>query len=337
MNRQHVPVAAGRWRNAGVLGLLSFATLLCAIANIGIGDAKLGIGPILASLVGQGDPNTASIIFDYRLPRIALALLAGAGLAVAGVIAQGVMRNPLAAPDTLGITGGAGLAAVVVTLLFPLSAPFALMAAAFGGGIAAASAVYLLAYRRGIAPVRLALVGVAVSAFCSSGIHLLVSRATPNVNTALIWLSGSLWGRSWDQVLQVLPWMLLLLPLAWLLAVHLDVIRLGDPVALGLGVKVELLRASLLAMAVALTGSAVAVVGTIGFVGLIVPHAARQLVGARHRILIPTAALLGGLLVLVADALGRGLVPPVEVPAGLVVSAVGGPYFLYLLWRQSRR
>ncbi|WP_088833681.1 FecCD family ABC transporter permease [Paenibacillus tyrfis] len=337
MNGQHAPVAAGRRRNAGILGLLALATLLLAIANIGIGDAKLGIGPILASLVGQGDPNTASIIFDYRLPRIALALLAGTGLAVAGVIAQGVMRNPLAAPDTLGITGGAGLAAVVVTLLFPLSAPSALMAAAFGGGIAAAFAVYLLAYRRGVAPVRLALVGVAVSAVCSSGIHLLVSRATPNVNTALIWLSGSLWGRSWDQVLQVLPWMLLLIPLAWLLAVHLDVIRLGDPVALGLGVKVELLRASLLAMAVALTGSAVAVVGTIGFVGLIVPHAARQLVGGRHRILIPTAALLGGLLVLVADALGRGLVLPVEIPAGLVVSAVGGPYFLYLLWRQSKR
>jgi iron complex transport system permease protein len=256
---------------------------------------------------------------------------------VAGVIAQSITRNPLAAPDTLGLTGGAGLAAVAVTLLFPGHFPFYLTAAAFVGGVAAAGAVYLLAYRKGIAPVRLALVGIAVSAFCSSGIQLLISRSTSNASAALIWLGGSLWGRTWNSFLQMLPGVLIFIPLAWMLGRWLDVIRMGDATARSLGLGVERTRMLFLTLSVLLTGSAVAAVGTIGFVGLITPHVARRLVGHRHTILIPVSAVLGGLLILIADSLGRGLLPPLEIPAGLIVAMIGGPYFIFLLARNAKR
>ncbi|MCU6795612.1 iron ABC transporter permease [Paenibacillus sp. WQ 127069] len=324
-------------RNSAIITLLIIAVAVSVMINIAIGDVRIHPEQLLRILAGSGDPQLSSIIVSYRLPRVALALLVGASLAVAGVIAQGVMRNPLAAPDTLGLTGGAGLAAVVVTLLLPHSVPSTLTTAAFMGGIIAACAVYALAYRHGIIPVRLALVGVAISAFCSAGIQLLVSKSLPNVNAALIWLSGSLWGRTWDQVLHMLPWVAIVIPLAWLMGLRLDIIRLGDLSAKGLGIHLEGTRVLLLVMAVLLTAAAVAAAGTIGFVGLITPHMARRLVGARHRVLIPVAALLGGLLVLIADALGRGLLPPLEIPAGLIVSVIGGPYFLFLLWRHSRR
>lgn len=324
-------------RSRVVLGLCLLVTVLAAMTSIKLGETKMGYTQIFKIIVGAGDSQLADIIFSYRLPRVAVALAAGACLSVAGVIAQSVMRNPLAAPDTLGLTGGSGLAAVVVTLLLPGHYPSLLTLAAFGGGVASAVAVYLLAYRKGIAPVRLALVGIAVSAFCSSGIQLLISRSASNVSSALIWLGGSLWGRSWGQFIQMLPGVLILIPLAWLLSLRLDIMRLGDSTAKNLGVGVERSRVLFLTLVVMLTGLAVAAVGTIGFVGLITPHIARRLVGSRHRILIPVAAVLGGLFILMADALGRGLLPPLEIPAGLIVSAVGGPYFLFLLWRNSKR
>ena len=324
-------------RNRVILGISLLVTVFAAMTSMKLGEMKIGYVHIFEFIMGTGDSQMADIIFSYRLPRVAVALAAGACLSVAGVIAQSIMRNPLAAPDTLGLTGGAGLAAVIVTLLFPGHFPILLTTAAFGGGIVAAVAVYLLAYRKGIAPVRLALVGIAVSAFCSSGIQLLISRSASNVSSALIWLGGSLWGRSWSQFIQMLPGLLILIPLVWILGLRLDVMRLGDSSAKNLGVGIERSRMLFLAIAVMLTGMAVAAVGTIGFVGLITPHIARRLVGPRHRILIPVAAVLGGLFILIADALGRGLLPPLEIPAGLIVSAIGGPYFLFLLWINAKR
>ncbi|MFM9280505.1 FecCD family ABC transporter permease [Paenibacillus jiagnxiensis] len=324
-------------RNRIIFGVCLLVTVLAAMTSVKLGETEIGYVQIFKFMIGAGDPQTADIIFNYRLPRVAMALAAGACLSVAGVIAQSIMRNPLAAPDTLGLTGGAGLVAVVVTILFPGQSSSLLTMAAFGGGIAAAVAVYLLAYRKGIAPVRLALVGIAVSAFCSSGIQLLISRSASNVSSALIWLGGSLWGRSWSQFTQMLPGLLILIPLVWMLGLRLDIKRLGDATAKNLGVRIERSRLLFLAIAVMLTGMAVAAVGTIGFVGLITPHIARRLVGPRHRVLIPVAAVLGGLFILMADALGRGLLPPLEIPAGLIVSAIGGPYFLFLLWMNAKR
>ncbi|MCY8911891.1 iron ABC transporter permease [Bacillus atrophaeus] len=321
----------------GIIPLLTILLVLLILFNLGIGDTPIAFADIIKALVGVGDPGIQFTLFEFRLPRIALAVLAGAALAVSGVIAQSVMRNPLAAPDTLGLTGGAGLGAAIVTILLPGAHSFILAGAAFSGSVAAAVFVYLLAYREGISPVRLALVGCAVSAFCHSGIQLLISRISPNVNSALVWLSGSLWGREWDDVLSLLIWAVILIPLALFLAGPMDLIKSGDDIAKGLGVSLEKNRLLLLAITVFLTAAAVSAVGTIGFIGLMTPHIARKLGGFYSKQLIPISALIGAIILLTADAIGRGLIPPIEIPAGLIVAVVGGPFFLYQLWRASNQ
>jgi iron complex transport system permease protein len=320
-----------------MLILLTIITIVFSVINIGIGAIKISPTEIMALLLGKGNPDYLFLIVEYRIPRIIVAVLVGCGLAVSGVIMQSTMQNNLAASDTIGVSSGAGLIAVIITLLFPSSAAGTISVAAFVGGAVAAVFIYLLAYRSGIEPIRLALVGIAVSAFCSAGIELLVSKANPNVNSALIWLSGSLWGRTWEDVFTLIPWIVVFLPLTWFLAIQMDVINLGDEMAKGLGIRVERIRLLLITCAVALAGSAVATVGTLGFVGLIGPHIARKLVGSRHKILVPTAGIIGSLLVLITDTIGRALIPPTEIPAGLIIAIVGAPYFLYLLKRESKR
>jgi iron complex transport system permease protein len=262
--------------------------------------------------------------------------LAGAGLAVSGVLLQAVTRNPLAAPSIVGINGGAVLGAVVVLFLLPSTPPGAVPAAALVGGIAAGTTVYALARRGGsIAPGRLALVGMAVGTLCIALVQLLIVRFlnSGDYQTALTWLVGSLWGRSWDDAALLAPWSIVLLPAAWLFADHLDLLALGDDVARGLGSRLETLRAGLLGIAVGLAASAVSAAGAVAFIGLIAPHVARRLIGPRHRPLIPAAGLLGALLVLLSDALGRAVFPPQEISFGLVTALIGAPYFIYLLRR----
>ncbi|MEC1261660.1 iron ABC transporter permease [Bacillus swezeyi] len=324
-------------KTAAVLLVLPAFLLLLVLVNLAIGDEKIPLLDVIKSLTGQGDPGVRFMVMEFRMPRIILAVLAGAALAIAGVIAQSLMRNPLAAPDTLGITGGAGLGAVIVTVLFSQQSPLLLTGAAFSGSILAAVLVYSLAYRNGISAVRLALVGIAVNAFCHSGIQLLISRASPNVNSALIWLNGSLWGRSWDDVLSLFIWCCLLIPPVWLAAKSLDIIKSGDSIAVSLGISLEKTRFLLLAAAVTLTAAAVTAVGTIGFIGLMAPHIARKLAGFDSRLLIPVSGLIGGIILLLADAIGRGLMPPLEIPAGLIAAVIGGPYFIYLLRREAKQ
>ncbi|WP_077737095.1 FecCD family ABC transporter permease [Bacillus sonorensis] len=326
-----------RGKPAAVLLFLLICLAVLAVLNLAIGDENIPLLDVLKALVGQGDPGVRFMVMEFRMPRIILAVLAGAALAIAGAIVQSLLRNPLAASDTLGITGGAGLGAVIVTVLFAQQTPLFLTGAAFLGSILAAVLVYVLAYRNGIAPVRLALVGIAVNAFCHSGIQLLISRASPNVSSALIWLNGSLWGRSWDHVLALFIWCCLLIPPVWLAAKPLDIMKSGDGVAASLGISLERTRGLLLAAAVTLTAAAVTAVGTIGFIGLMAPHIGRKLAGHESRILLPASGLIGGIILLAADAVGRGLIPPLEIPAGLIAAVVGGPYFIYLLRREAKR
>jgi ABC-type Fe3+-siderophore transport system permease subunit len=246
---------------------------------------------------------------------------------------QGVIRNPLASPEIIGITAGAGLASAVLLLGMPNVSVQLLPIVSFLGGLIAAVLVYVLAFKRGISPARLALVGIAVSAVFTSGIDYLMTSFPVQLDMALIWLAGSLWARSWEQFMAVAPWILIMFAGCLLMAHKLDVLALGDEQAIGLGIRVERTRLLALAIAVALAGASVAVCGTIGFIGLMAPHMARRLVGGQHHILLPTAALVGTLLVLSADTLGRILSPPVEIPAGIITSIIGGPYFIYLLYR----
>jgi ABC-type Fe3+-siderophore transport system permease subunit len=207
--------------------------------------------------------------------------------------------------------------------------------AAFVGACAAFGLVYLASWRGGVSPNRLALVGIAVSAFCAAGINLLVVQAQLRVAQALVWLSGSTYARGWDDLSLLFPGALVLGGLGMILARQTDVLGLGDDIARGIGASVERLRLMVLATGVGLAALAISVVGTIGFVGLIGPHAARLLLGnnVRHRRLLPVAALLGANIVMLADIVGRTALAPREIPAGLVTALIGAPYFLWLLWR----
>lgn len=324
-------------RQRTLILLLLLAVSAAALANIALGTVRLSPGEVAAALWGSGSPDHRAIVLDYRLSRTLLGMLVGASLAVAGLIAQTMLRNPLASPGTLGITAGAGLGAVIIAMVLPHAASGMLSGAAFAGGAAVAAAIYLFSYREGVDPLRLALVGVAVGSLCGAGIDLMLIKGSANLSTALVWLTGSLWGRGWRQLMELLPWAAVLLPLSWRLSLHLDVLNLGEELAAGIGVRVQLLRLTLFASVVGLAGASVSTAGTIGFVGLICPHMARRLAGAQHRRALPVAALLGALFVLCADLLGHLARPPLEIPAGLIIALIGGPYFIYLLWRSSRQ
>ncbi|HET7579486.1 MAG TPA: iron ABC transporter permease [Bacillales bacterium] len=317
--------------------ILSALILLSFFISLNLGS--IGISPIdvIKTLFGQGSAKQELVLFQFRLPRIVLAVLVGAGLAISGGILQGVARNDLADPGIIGINMGAGLAVVVFMYFFREAvqgslAVFLIPFSAFAGAGVSAVLIYLFAWKKGVTPARLILVGIGINA--AFGAILLIFQmnlAEQGFNQSLIWLSGSLWGTSWPFVLATLPWIVILLPITMYKARHLDVLNLGDSIATGFGVHVEKERRLLLILAVALAGACVAVAGGIAFLGLVAPHLARRLVGPRHRIFMPVSALIGTLLLLVSDMIGKNILSPTEIPVGLVVSIIGAPYFLYLL------
>ncbi|MBW4490694.1 MAG: iron ABC transporter permease [Trichocoleus desertorum ATA4-8-CV12] len=315
---------------------LAVAALLVMIWSVGYGEYPISPLDVIKTILGlpTTNPDDAFVINTLRLPRVIVAFLVGAGLAIAGTILQGLTRNPLASPEIVGVQAGAGLAAVSLIVLFPSLPAFVLPIAAFAGAFIAALLVYGLAWERGSAPIRLILVGVGVGAIASALSSLLITFGNiEDVSQALVWLAGSVYGRTWEHVQALLPWLGVFIPLSLLCARDLNTLNLGDEVARGLGVPIEWQRGLLLITCVALSGASVATAGTIGFVGLMSPHLARQLVGPAHEGLLPTAALVGGLTVALADFLGRSLFAPIELPCGVITAVVGAPYFLYLLYR----
>lgn len=316
--------------------------LLCVIAFGLIASTSFGEYPIAwfdvaKTMLGfdTGNPDHAFVVRTLRLPRSIVAVLVGMALAMAGAITQGITRNPLAAPGILGVNAGASLAAVVLLILFPAASIAFLPAAAFLGGLATALLIYVLAWEGGSAPVRLILIGVGVNLVISAATQVLTTFGNIDaVSQALVWLAGSVYGRSWEQIVAFLPWLIGFGALALMQVRELNLLNLGDDVARSLGSRVEWQRGLLLLTSVALAGASVATAGSIGFVDLMAPHLARQLVGSDHKAVLPTAALLGGAIVVLADLVGRLLFAPIEIPCGLVTSAIGAPYFVYLLIRQ---
>ena len=246
---------------------------------------------------------------------------------------QSAIKNPLADPHIIGISSGAGLMGILVLLLFPEHSAL-ITPAAFVGAMGAAVLIYLLAWKNGIQPIRIILAGVAVSAFLGAGISALMILYSDRVHNALMWMVGGLSARSWPHVAMLWPYTLVGFALAVLAARHLNVLQLGDAMARSLGMRVELTRLLLTAVAAILAASAVSVVGLLGFVGLIVPHMARLLVGSDHRILLPASALLGAAVLLYSDTFARVAFAPVELPVGIIMAALGAPFFLFLLRRQ---
>ncbi|TQR18644.1 FecCD family ABC transporter permease [Psychrobacillus soli] len=318
-----------------IIFALMIAMLALSILSLGFGAIYITPSEIIQYLVGNGQQSQAFILYNYRIPRIIIAIIVGAGLATAGAILQGVLRNPLASPDVIGVTKGAGLAAVMVMVLFPTAPIIYLPLSAFIGAAIVAVILMLFVYKQSAQPTTIALVGIALGAICQAGIEYFMVKFPDNVNMTLLWLAGSLWARGWDQVYLLLP-CLILIPILIGLTSKLDILSLGDDIATGLGERSKPLRYVLLGVSVIIIGVCVATVGSIGFIGLIAPHIARKVVGSKYKLLLPTSAIFGALLLLIADSLGRGLFPPMEIPAGIITAVIGAPYFLYLL-RSERK
>lgn len=318
------------------IGVALLVMIVLAAVSVSVGTVSVPMGQIWASLVSPDSP-TYFIVHEVRLPRVLVGILAGFGLAAGGVILQSIIRNPLASPDVIGVTKGAGLAAATVIFLFPKAPGYAVPVAAFVGAVGAFALLTLLSRRLTISPASLALVGVAIGAVLQAGTQYLIITHPTNINMALLWLSGSLWSRGWNELYSILPWIALLAPLAWASFPKLNVFQLGDESGASLGLSIVRQRFWLLLLAVALAGISVSAVGGIGFVGLIAPHIARSLAGGRHQWLIPLAALIGADLMLLGDCLGRILIIPREVPVGIMTAILGAPYFVYLLRREYSR
>ncbi|MDQ3524906.1 MAG: iron ABC transporter permease [Chloroflexota bacterium] len=314
-------------------------TLFLAITFTGLvlGDRDLSGFDVIRTFLGSApDALTHDAVLTHRLPRMIVAGLAGAGLAVSGLMVQGVVRNPLAAPDLVGISPGASIGALVVLIAVP-SLPIGMLPiAAFAGASISFTLVYALSWSHGISPTRLALVGIGMSAAAGAVANLIIVNNTMQRTTAMTWLSGSTYARGWGDVTHLLPWMLMLLPLAWAMSRWLDLFGLGEDVPRSLGISLDRTRLMILAVAVALAAAAVSIVGAIGFIGLLAPHSSRMMLPGRHRLLIPFTAIIGATLLIGADTIGRTLMAPSEIPSGLIAAAVGTPYFLWLLARSRQ-
>jgi iron complex transport system permease protein len=318
-----------------IVAALLIALAGLSFASLALGDITIPMRELAFALADppEASPETRMILFELRLPRALLALLVGMALAVAGTTAQAVMRNALAEPGLLGINAGAALAATLLIVALP-GAPLALLPwASFAGASTMAAAIYALSWRGGTSSLRIILIGIGLSSLAGAATTLLTAFGDiRDVQRALIWLAGSVYDADWLKVQVLFLWLAGPLPLAWLGARELDLVRFGEPAARGLGQRVDLVRAVLILLCTLISGAAVAAAGLIGFVGLIAPHLARRLVGPAHARLIPVAALIGGTLVMAADLLGRTVIAPAQLPAGLVTALIGAPFLGYLLW-----
>ncbi len=287
----------------------------------------------------QGRTGSAyTWIIDQRYPRVLAAVLAGAALAAAGAVTQGVCRNPLAEPGIIGVTAGAGVGAVAVITLAPDAGSWTVTAFAAVGGLGAFAIVYSLAWRGGLDTSRLVLIGIGAAAFGMAVVTLIILYSDPwNTPKAMTWLSGTTYGRTADRLIPLAAALVVIVPFLVSRRREIDLLSLDDDTPRVLGVRLERTRLLLLAAAAVLTAAAVAVVGVIAFVGLVAPHLARGLVGSRHTRVLPVSVLLGVLLVSVADTLGRTVIAPAQIPAGLVCALIGTPYFIWLLWRGRAR
>ncbi|MFK2826470.1 iron ABC transporter permease [Bacillus sp. B190/17] len=320
--------------------VLFFLLLACITASAAIGDIKLSVSAVFRTFFGGGTDFDQLVVYSFRMPRMVIALLAGMALAAAGAILQGLMRNPLASPDIIGLTAGASAAVVGFLAIFSDNSnaltvsiqwlPFA----AFLGAALAALSIYLFAWKHGVSPVRLVLIGIGIAALMQAvKTVLMILGPIHQAAKANIWLTGTVNGASWKDAAILAPWTLILLAAALIAARHVNIQELGDELAINAGARVEWQRFLLIILATGLVGGAVAFAGGIGFVGLMAPHMARRLVGSSFGALLPASACIGAILVMAADLVGRTMFLPLEVPAGVFTAGIGAPYFIYLLFR----
>ncbi|OPA80455.1 iron ABC transporter permease [Paenibacillus selenitireducens] len=319
--------------------VLSLVLLCSTLLSLSLGSMKIPPMQVMRAVLHiNPDPAYEVVVQNLRLPRIVIAILVGASLAIAGAILQGVVRNPLASPDLIGVTGGASVAAVgFITLTAGQFSIQWLPFVAMFGAFIAAGLNYVLAWKNGVTPLRLILIGIAIaSAMSALTSFLLLTGPIYLASQALGWITGSIYGTSWTHVLAFLPWVVIFIPLALFYAKNINVQQLGDATAIGLGSRIQKDRLILIAISVILSGAAVGVAGGIGFIGLMAPHLARRLVGPIYGRLLPVSALFGALLLVLADFAARTIFDPLDIPAGIFTAAIGGPFFLYILYRKKK-
>ena len=317
--------------------IITFAlAILAAIIAMGLGSVHISIPDILKTIFnGREEGVYTTIIWDIRLPRVLLALIIGANIAISGALLQAVMGNPLADPGLTGVTSGAAAFVLLIMLANP-EYTHLIPLAAFVGGLLAAGIVYALAWRRtGISPITIILSGVAVNALCGGIIGFLSILYSDRLPSAVQWLNGSLAAKGYASLQMIYVYAII----GWILSIFAirkaNIIRLGDQVATNLGENVTRIRITLSILAVFLAAISVAAIGTIGFVGLIVPHMARLLVGSDYKYMLPMSMAMGAIILLIADTGGRTLFAPLDIPAGILMAVIGGPYFLYLMRKKA--
>lgn len=320
-----------RARFVAVLSVSVLALVLACLLGMGIGAVPKPPAEVVSGLLAG-----ESLYWRYRMPRVVVGVLAGVGMAVSGALLQTSLRNPLAAPDTLGITAGGGLAAVLALLGFGQLPALALTPIAFVGALVGAAVVFLTAGRAMQDPARLALTGVAVSVGLAAVTQLLLVRVAPEAGAAMTWLKGSLYARTMSDAATVAPVIAVSLVVTLAAARHFNALTLDDSTMASIGVRANGLRFAALLIAVACGAAAVAAAGVLGFVGLIIPHAAKLLVGQNLTRQLPVAAIAGAALVVAADAVGRWAFAPTEIPVGALIAIAGAPYFIYLVHRVTR-
>lgn len=316
-----------------VMIIFIIGIVVASVMSLMIGQVSFQLHDIWQGIFSQEDSMARRIVWDLRFPRVLIGLIVGMCLASSGTILQGVMRNPLADPGIIGVTSGAGLAATAIMIIFPEYIGLVPLAA-FLGALVAAFAIYLLSWRGGTSPVRIILVGVAINAVIGACMSALMILYSDRVQSVLPWLAGGIQGVGWNQFQMIIYYAVAALFLAIYGIRHIRILRLGDEMAKLLGHNVERSRFFLIALSTLLAGIAVSVAGLIGFVGLVVPHMLRIMLGGDYRFLLPASALGGGLLVILADTVARSAFNPIEIPVGILLAFLGGPFFLYLIQRR---
>lgn len=327
----------------GIQVLLVLIILLLAVILVSMNTGKMNITPleVLNVLMGSGTAQQQLIVVEFRLPRIVLGTLVGIGMAISGCVMQSLLKNDMASPGTLGISSGSGLFVIVYIALFAAKgvvSPILLPILAFCGGLTAALLIFLLSYQRGreISHTGLILTGVAMgTGYGALSLMLTLKMEEKQFDFALRWQAGSLWGDEWQYIVVLLPWVLILGLYTWYKSQTLNTLNLGNETSTGLGVAVKKEFIGLSLAAVALSSGSVALGGSFFFVGMISPHLARRLVGSNHKILLPVAAVVGAIIIVVADTVTRTISFGTDMPTGIIITILVTPYFLYLLSKEK--
>ena len=322
------------------VSVIAFLCVLCfcsVAVGISIGSVRFSPSEIVRALLVSDDSAARLLIWHLRLPRVLTGGLVGICLSLAGCILQGVMRNTLASPSTVGVTGGAAFVGYLTLVAFPAYAHL-LPIGSIVGAFATTVLIYALAYQRGVSPVKMILSGMAVSALFGAFNDMIRTVFADSLGNASGFLVGGLNGTGWPSFLMILPYAAVGMLVCLFLPAKMNILMLGDEAANSLGLRTERFRFLLIALSSLLAGAAISAAGLISFVGLIVPHIARLLVGSDHRYLFPASVLLGFSLITLCDTVGRVIMPPGEVPVSIILSLIGAPFFLWLLrTRDSRK